>query len=100
MLLGLGLALPKKLLAHGFVNVGGSKMSKTVGNVVDPNEIIDEYGLDAFRYFFSRHIPTLDDGDFTWDKFENAYNTELANDLGNAIQRVAGMLTRYQSGVI
>jgi len=100
MLLGLGLALPKKLLAHGFVNVGGSKMSKTVGNVVDPNEIIDEYGLDAFRYFFSRHIPTLDDGDFTWDKFENAYNTELANDLGNLIQRVASMITRYQSGVI
>ena len=75
-------------------------MSKTVGNVVDPNEIIDQYGLDAFRYFFSRHIPTLDDGDFTWEKFENAYNSELANDLGNVIQRTASMLTRYQSGVI
>lgn len=100
MLLGLGIALPKKLLVHGFVNVGGSKMSKTVGNVVDPIQIIDEYGLDAFRYFFSRHIPTLDDGDFTWDKFENAYNTELANDLGNLVRRVASMITRYQSGVI
>lgn len=100
MLLGLGLELPKKLLVHGFVIVGGAKMSKTVGNVVDPNEIIDQYGLDAFRYFFSRHIPTLDDGDFTWEKFETAYNTELANDLGNVIQRVAGMIARYQSGVI
>ena len=100
MLLGLGLALPKKLLVHGFVNVSGSKMSKTVGNVVDPSQVIDEYGLDAFRYFFSRHIPTLDDGDFTWEKFENAYNTELANDLGNLIRRVASMVTRYQSGVI
>lgn len=100
MLLGLGLELPKKLLVHGFVVVGGAKMSKTVGNVVDPNEIIDQYGLDAFRYFFSRHIPTLDDGDFTWEKFENAYNSELGNDLGNVIQRVASMLTRYQSGVI
>ena len=100
MLLGLGLELPKQLLVHGFVVVGGAKMSKTVGNVVDPNEIIDQYGLDAFRYFFSRHIPTLDDGDFTWEKFENAYNNELANDLGNVIQRVASMLTRYQSGVI
>ena len=100
MLLGLGLELPKKLLAHGFVNIGGSKISKSVGNVIDPNEIIDQYGLDAFRYFFSRHIPTLDDGDFTWEKFETAYNGELGNDLGNLIQRVASMITRYQAGVI
>lgn len=100
MLLGLELPLPKKLMVHGFVNVGGAKMSKTVGNVVDPNQIIDEYGLDAFRYFFSRHIPTLDDGDFTWEKFENAYNTELGNDLGNLLSRVASMVTRYQGGVI
>ncbi len=100
MLLGLDLPLPKKLLVHGFINVGGAKISKTVGNGVDPNQIIDDYGLDAFRYFFSRHIPTQDDGDFTWEKFENAYNLELSNDLGNLISRVAGMVTRYQSGVI
>lgn len=100
MLLGLGVSLPKKLLVHGFVNVGGAKMSKTVGNVVDPNEIIDQYGLDAFRYFFARHIPTQDDGDFTWEKFETAYNNELANDLGNLVSRVANMLTKYQAGVI
>lgn len=100
MLLGLGLSLPKELLVHGFVNVGGAKISKSVGNVVDPNEIIDSYGLDAFRYFFARHIPTQDDGDFTWEKFENAYNTELGNDLGNLVQRVSSMLTRYQAGVI
>lgn len=100
MLLGIGLELPKKLLVHGHINVGGSKISKTVGNGIDPSEVIDTYGLDAFRYFFSRHIPTLDDGDFTWEKFENAYNGELGNDLGNLIQRVAGMITRYQAGVI
>ena len=100
MLLGLGLPLPKKLLVHGFVNVGGAKMSKTVGNVVDPNEIIDNYGVDAFRYFFARHIPTQEDGDFTWEKFENAYNNELGNDLGNLVQRVAKMVTQYQAGVI
>lgn len=100
MLLGLGLPLPKRLLVHGFINIGGAKISKTVGNVIDPNEIIDKYGVDAFRYFFSRHIPTLDDGDFTWESFESAYNGELGNDLGNLIQRVAGMITRYQSGVI
>lgn len=100
MLLGLGLELPKKLLVHGHIVSGGEKMSKTVGNVIDPNEIIDQYGLDAFRYYFSRHIPTLDDGDFTWEKFEHAYNNELGNDLGNLIQRVASMITRYQAGVI
>lgn len=100
MLLGLDLPLPKKLLAHGFINVGGAKMSKTVGNVVDPMEIIENYGADAFRYYFSRHVPTLDDGDFTWDKFETAYNTELSNDLGNLVQRVVAMVDRYQSGVV
>lgn len=100
MLLGLNIPLPKKLLVHGFVNVGGAKMSKTVGNVVDPIEIIDGYGADAFRYFFARHIPTQDDGDFTWEKFETAYNTELGNDLGNVVQRVSMMISRYQAGVI
>ena len=100
MLLGLGLDLPKKLLVHGHVNVSGTKMSKSVGNVVDPNEIIDNYGADAFRYYFARHIPTQDDGDFTWEKFENAYNNELGNDLGNLVQRVANMIVRYQAGVI
>ncbi len=100
MLLGLGLSLPKKLLVHGHVVVGGAKMSKTIGNVIDPNEIIDGYGLDAFRYYFSRHISTQDDGDFTWEKFESAYNGELANDLGNLVKRVSSMVTKYQSGVI
>ncbi|MEI6228878.1 MAG: methionine--tRNA ligase [Candidatus Saccharibacteria bacterium] len=100
ILLGLGLPLPKKLLVHGFINIGGVRQSKSAGNGVDPNEILDNYGVDAFRYFFSRHIPTLGDGDFTWEKFETAYNTELANDLGNVIQRISGMITRYQSGVI
>lgn len=100
MLIALDLPLPKKLLVHGHVVVGGAKMSKSVGNSIDPNEIIDQYGLDAFRYFFSRHIPTLDDGDFTWEKFENAYNNELGNELGNLIQRVASMINRYQSGVV
>ncbi|AKM80305.1 TPA: methionine--tRNA ligase [Candidatus Saccharibacteria bacterium] len=100
MLMGLDLPLPKKLLVHGFVNVGNVKMSKSIGNVVDPNELIDQYGLDAFRYFFARHIPTLDDGDFTWEKFETAYNTELGNDLGNVVSRVSSMISRYQAGVI
>ncbi|HEX4662493.1 MAG TPA: methionine--tRNA ligase [Candidatus Saccharimonadales bacterium] len=100
MLIGLDLPLPKKLLVHGFVNVGGTKMSKSIGNVVDPMEIIETYGADAFRYYFARHIPTMDDGDFTWEKFENAYNNELGNELGNLVQRVTSMINRYQEGVV
>ena len=100
MLLGLGLELPKNLLVHGHISMGGGKISKSVGNVINPIEIIDNYGLDAFRYFFSRHIPTLEDGDFSWEKFENAYNNELGNELGNSLQRVASMVNKYQAGVI
>lgn len=96
MLLGLGLELPSKLMIHGFVNVGGAKMSKSIGNVVSPLEIIDEYGVDAFRYYFARHIPTFEDGDFTWEKFEAAYNGELANDLGNLVNRLANMIRKYE----
>lgn len=100
ILLGLDLPLPKKLLVHGFIKLDGEKLSKTVGNTVDPNEIIENYGVDAFRYFLARHIPTQDDGDFTWERFETAYNTELANDLGNLVSRVVNMISRYQAGVI
>ncbi len=89
MLLGLGLPLPKTLVSHGMILVNGQKMAKSVGNVVDPNEVIDKYGLDAFRYYFLRHIDTFADSDFTWEKFDNAYNNELANDLGNLVQRLA-----------
>lgn len=100
MLLALGLSLPKKMLVHGHVSVKGAKMSKTVGNVVDPMELIEQYGVDAFRYYFSRHISTQDDGDFGYEKFENAYNNELGNDLGNLVQRISAMVVRYQSGVV
>lgn len=91
MLLGLGLPLPKVLLSHGFILVNGQKMSKSIGNVVNPIEVLDRHGLDAFRYYFLRHADTFTDADFTWEKFESAYNNELANDLGNLVQRLATM---------
>lgn len=100
MLLGMGLELPKTLMVHGFVNVGGVKQSKSLGNGVHPLDVIEQYGVDAFRYYFSRHVPTLDDGDFTWEKLESSYNGELGNDLGNLVQRIASMVTRYQAGVV
>ena len=89
MLIGLGLPLPKVLLSHGFILADGQKMSKSIGNVVDPIEVLEKHGLDAFRYYFLRHADTFVDSDFTWEKFENAYNNELANDLGNLVQRLA-----------
>ena len=89
MLLGLGLRLPRTLVSHGFILANGQKMSKSIGNVVDPVEVLEKYGIDAFRYYFLRHVDTFSDGDFTWEKFEAAYANELANDLGNLVQRLA-----------
>ena len=98
ILLGLGLPLPRVVLSHGHVLSGGQKMSKSLGNVVDPIEVLDRHGLDAFRYFFSRHIDTFSDSDFTWEKYDNAYNNELANDLGNLVQRLAALCHKNDLG--
>lgn len=100
ILLGLGLPLPKNLYVHGFVNVSGQKISKSLGNVINPEEIVNVYGIDAFRYFFLRHIPSYSDGDFSYEAFERAYNSELGNELGNAVQRTVVMLEKFQGGKI
>ena len=100
MLISLKLPLPKSLYVHGFVTVDDQKMSKTIGNVVSPKQIVDKYGADAFRYFFLRHIPSYGDGDFSWERLEAAYNNELADQLGNAVSRTAAMIHRYQKGLI
>lgn len=100
MLMSLNLPLPKQLYVHGFITMNGEKMSKSIGNVVAPSEIVEKYGTDAFRYFFLRHIPSYNDGDFSWELFEKAYNNELANELGNAVQRTAAMIMKYQNGII
>lgn len=100
MLLSLNIPLPETLYVHGFVNINGEKMSKSLGNGIAPSEIINKYGTDAFRYFFLRHVPSYNDGDFSWELFDNAYNNELANELGNAVQRTAAMVQKYQNGII
>lgn len=97
ILLGLDLPLPKRLVTHGHILSNGQKMSKSLGNVVDPVEVMERHGLDAFRYFFLAHVDTFLDSDFTWDKFDAAYNNELANDLGNLVQRLATLC--YKNGV-
>jgi len=100
MLLALGLDLPKRLYVHGYITVNNQKMSKSLGNAVSPTDIITKYGADAFRYYFLRHIPSYGDGDFSWESFEAAYNNELANELGNAVQRTVVMINNYQKGII
>ena len=100
MLLGLGLPLPKLLYAHGFIEVDGKKMSKSLGNVVDPMDVVKKFGTDATRYYLMRHMPSYGDGDFSWERMESAYNDELANQLGNGVSRTAAMIKRYLGGVI
>ncbi|MBQ6594000.1 methionine--tRNA ligase [Candidatus Saccharibacteria bacterium] len=96
MLLGLGLPLPRVITTHGFILANGQKMSKSIGNVVDPVEVLERHGVDAFRYYFLRHADTFNDADFTWDKYEEAYNNELANDLGNLVQRLATLARKNE----
>ncbi len=94
ILLSAGLPLPKKIYIHGFIVSDGQKMSKSLGNVVDPFKLIQRYGADAVRYFLLREIPAYEDGDFTEQKFRERYNGELANGLGNFAARVLTLATR------
>ncbi|HIQ49760.1 MAG TPA: methionine--tRNA ligase [Nanoarchaeota archaeon] len=87
MLLSAGLALPKTILVHGMITSQGKKMSKTLGNVVDPFEYIEEFGYEALRYYLLREIPTLEDGDFTRENFIKRYNADLADNFGNLVRR-------------
>jgi len=89
MLLAAGIALPKKIIVHGFITVEGEKMSKTVGNVLDPVELVEKYGIDPVRYYLLREIPSGEDGDFSIKKFEERYNGDLANGIGNLVARVS-----------
>jgi methionyl-tRNA synthetase len=91
MLLSAGLPLPKKIFVHGFITSGGKKMSKSLGNTIDPLELIAKYGKDAMRYYLARHISPFEDGDLTEESFKNAYNAGLANGLGNLVSRVMTM---------
>ncbi|MDQ5972271.1 MAG: methionyl-tRNA synthetase [Patescibacteria group bacterium] len=100
MLLGLGLPLPKTLYVHGHIGVEGKKMSKSLGNSISPHSLIDKWGADVFRYYFARHIPSYEDGDFSQERFEDAYNNELANELGNAVQRTVVMVQKYLNGIV
>ena len=92
MLMSAGLPSSKQILIHGFIVSGKQKMSKSLGNVIDPFELVKKYGCDAVRYYLLRHINPFEDSDFTIEKFENAYNADLANGLGNVVNRVSGLI--------
>jgi methionyl-tRNA synthetase len=100
MLKTAGLPLPKQLLVHGWWQKDGAKISKSTGNVIDPNAVIDEWGLDAFRYYIVRELNIGADGNWTDDGFARRYQAELANGLGNLVNRSLSMLKRYRGGVV
>ena len=95
MLMSAVLPLPKVLLVHGFMSLNGQKISKSLGNVIDPFEVVARYGADATRYYVLAEIPTTQDGDFSYEKFEARYNADLALGLGNFVARVTTLGERH-----
>src|SRR3989344_1000926 len=95
MLMSAGLPNTQRVVYHGFITSGGQKMSKSIGNVIDPYAIVEEYGTDALRYYLARHIQPFEDSDFTMEKFREAYNADLANGLGNLVARILQMSSTH-----
>jgi methionyl-tRNA synthetase len=98
MLLAAGYEPPRGLFVHGYFTFGGQKMSKTLGNVVDPFEVIELLGADALRFYLMREVQWGQDGDVTWEGLHRRYEGELANDLGNLVSRATAMIVRYREG--
>lgn len=98
ILLSAGLPLPTRILIHGYVTVEGSKISKSIGNAIDPIPLVREYGTDALRYYLLRHIRPTEDGDFSIERLQLAYSSELSGQLGNLVHRVLSMVERYVDG--
>ena len=94
MLLSTKMPLPKALFVHGHITADGQKMSKSLGNVIDPFSLAQKYGADAVRYYLLREIPPTDDGDFSMAKFAERYEADLANGLGNFVARVTALASR------
>jgi methionyl-tRNA synthetase len=95
MLLSAKLPLPKKIFAHGFITVEGQKISKSLGNVISPYDLVEKYGTDSFRYYFLREVSPFDDGDYSEAKFKDRHNADLAHGLGNFAARVMGLVEKF-----
>ncbi|MBC7248352.1 MAG: methionine--tRNA ligase [Actinobacteria bacterium] len=100
MLMAADLPLPRQVFAHGWLTVEGEKMSKSKGNVISPHELVDEYGVDAYRYYFLREFSFGYDGNFSRENMTGRYNADLANSLGNMVSRVLAMVERYRGGEV
>lgn len=100
MLLAAGVLLPTTIFVHGYVTIGGEKISKSLGNVVDPVALVDAYGTDPLRYFLLAHVRSTEDGDFTLERFIRAANADLANQVGNLLNRTVNMIGRYAGGLV
>jgi methionyl-tRNA synthetase len=98
MLLAAGEPLPDTLFVHGYLTGGGQKFSKSLGNGVDPVALVERYGVDPVRYWLLRDVPPTEDADFTPERLERRYTADLANDLGNLLQRTVSLLHRYRAG--
>jgi len=98
MLMSAKLPLPRSILGHGWVNFQGEKLSKSLGNIVNPLEVADRFGADSLRYYLLKEVPLSRDGDFTWELFIQRYNSDLANDWGNLFTRSVSMAHRYRAG--
>ncbi len=98
VLMSARLPLPAQVFGHGWVFFKGERMSKSLGNIVDPLDAVDRFGPDPLRLYLVKEVPYGGDGDFTWERFEEKYNADLANNLGNLVNRVAAMTERYRGG--
>jgi methionyl-tRNA synthetase len=97
LLLATGYELPRKLLVHGFINVEGKKLSKSTGHIVYPSELLERYGVEASRYLLFRQLNFYDDSNFSWEEFDAIYNGELANGLGNLLQRTVSLSKKFKT---
>lgn len=100
MLLSAGIPLPQTILVHGFITINGGKVSKSKGNVIDPVDLVQQFGSDALRYYLLRKVPTTGDSNFTQSEFVYTYNADLADQLGNLLNRVVKMIERYCDSII